>query len=242
VLVENKLMSADSSCGSNEDEIQRVMKINLGRRTRLVRQIADALISLCRRNDNLVNPLVPKSRYHSQSIPDIQLQQYLGRLAQYTRCSEESLILCLIYIDKCIEIERLKPIDRKLQIDSHSVHRVLLIALISAIKYFDDAYFSLKHYSTIGGVDVGELTELELDFLFRIQFDLFVPKSQFEAYVAVLAKRDEGGVPKVSRGQEDGAKHGGNSNSIEQRITLQPTLSTSPARDRTMTKPRRISS
>lgn len=41
-----------------------------------------------------------------------------------------------------------------------------------AAKFFDDAYYNNAYYAKVGGIAVSELNILEVDFLFRIHFEL----------------------------------------------------------------------
>lgn len=56
--------------------------------------------------------------------------------------------------------------------NSLSVHRLFLTALMVATKYHDDTFLSNKHWSIMGGVSQKEMNVLETEFLFLIDFNL----------------------------------------------------------------------
>ena len=56
-----------------------------------------------------------------------------------------------------------------------------------AAKFYDDIYYNNAYYAKIGGVPCNEINNLELEFLFMINFTLNVPLDVFERYKAELA-------------------------------------------------------
>ena len=55
--------------------------------------------------------------FHSKKIPGISIRDYLVRIIKCSKCSEESLVLALIYID------RLTERNKKFIIKSLNIHR-----------------------------------------------------------------------------------------------------------------------
>lgn len=51
-----------------------------------------------------------------------------------------------------------------------------------AAKYFDDVYFTNAFYADVGGITVDELNMLEVDFLCRICFNLYVTPQDYQHY------------------------------------------------------------
>jgi len=64
--------------------------------------------------------------------------------------------------------------------DLHNLHRLFLAALLSASKFIDDDWFSIKHFAKLADVQVSDLVHLEKHFLFAIQFDLTVTVREFD--------------------------------------------------------------
>jgi hypothetical protein len=61
--------------------------------------VALAKIFSCIVQDNASRE-VPKSPFNAKKVPGIGLKDYFGRVAKYSRCSFETLVLAVIYIDR----------------------------------------------------------------------------------------------------------------------------------------------
>jgi len=57
---------------------------------------------------------------------------------------------------------------------------------VAAAKYSSDFFFKNSFYAKVGGITTAELNELELEFLFRTHFDLFVKEDTYSQYQAHL--------------------------------------------------------
>lgn len=55
-----------------------------------------------------------------------------------------------------------------------------------AAKFIDDAFFNNAYYAKVGGVTTAELNRLEMEFLFGIDFRLYVSLSTFGKYCSEL--------------------------------------------------------
>lgn len=73
-----------------------------------------------------------------------------------------------------------------LRINSLSVHRLLLAAVLLATKFIDDVLYDNAHFAKVGGLDVKELNMLELDMLKVLNFRLFIEPEEFEAFEELL--------------------------------------------------------
>lgn len=98
---------------------------------------------------------------------------------KYASCSKECFILALIYIDRLIQ-------KNNFLLTELNVHRVVITAILLAAKFFDDAYYNNAYYAKVGGVLVEEINNLEVQFLFKIDFSLRVLPEVFEKYNAEL--------------------------------------------------------
>ena len=67
-------------------------------------------------------------------------------------------------------------------INYYNVHKILLVAIILAIKFNEDIYYTNCYFAKIGGVSIDELNKMEEKFAFAIQFNLFVEKSLYDKY------------------------------------------------------------
>ncbi|OMJ72636.1 hypothetical protein SteCoe_28861 [Stentor coeruleus] len=96
------------------------------------------------------------------------------------KCSEETYILALIYLDRVTA----KKTDLVLNI--YCIHRLFLSALVVAAKFFEDRYYKNSYYSKVGGIANPELNTLEMEFLVYIDFRLYVSNEEYENYYNTL--------------------------------------------------------
>lgn len=115
------------------------------------------------------------TKFHALKAPGISIHQYLERIHKYASCSTECFILALIYIDRLIQRNNFILSDL-------NVHRVVITAILLAAKFFDDAYYNNAYYAKVGGVLISEMNGLEVEFLFRINFSLYVSPEVFVKY------------------------------------------------------------
>ncbi|RLM80216.1 cyclin-P4-1-like [Panicum miliaceum] len=71
-------------------------------------------------------------------------------------------------------------------VDSYSVHRLLITAVMVAAKFMDDMHFNNAYFARVGSVEVAEMNGLELELLFALRFRLNVTPDTFARYCAAL--------------------------------------------------------
>eukprot|EP00465_Bigelowiella_longifila_P001814 CAMPEP_0185253778 /NCGR_PEP_ID=MMETSP1359-20130426/2380_1 /TAXON_ID=552665 /ORGANISM="Bigelowiella longifila, Strain CCMP242" /LENGTH=336 /DNA_ID=CAMNT_0027836199 /DNA_START=46 /DNA_END=1056 /DNA_ORIENTATION=- len=139
------------------------------------------LAQVCAANEKLLlTRIPPKSRFQATNRPQISIQGYVSRIAKYSQCNSQSFILALIYIDRLIQR------NPSFLITSLNAHRLFVTAIVVAAKFSSDFFFKNSFYAKVGGISTPELNELELEFLFRIHFVLFVKEETFKQYHAHL--------------------------------------------------------
>ena len=94
-------------------------------------------------NGPIIKPFI------SKKIPNVSIQNYLDRLAKYSKIENNTLLLVLIYIDRICELN-------KIRLNYFNIHKLILGGLLIAIKYNEDDYFSNIFYSKVGGVSKKE--------------------------------------------------------------------------------------
>ncbi|EZG44767.1 cyclin, partial [Gregarina niphandrodes] len=87
-----------------------------------------------------------KLRFDSIAIPLISLEAYISRLKKLFYCSSECFILALVYLD------RLQELHDSVRVNCFNVHRLFLVALLVAVKFFDDVSFTNEYYAKVGGI------------------------------------------------------------------------------------------
>lgn len=86
-------------------------------------------------------------------------------------------------------VDRVQQRCKYLQLTDLNVHRVVLAALLAAVKFVDDEVYSNAHYASIGGVDVAELNGLEYVFNQAVDWKLFVTGEEYRAYESALLEQ-----------------------------------------------------
>ena len=135
------------------------------------------IISKSKENKNYKEKIKSQKKciFTSKKIPNISIGDYLTRIKKFTKINDSTLIICLIYLDRYIKIN-------KIILSDFNVHRIFFASLLIAIKYNEDFFYTNKFYSNVASLKCSELNKLELKFVTDLNFDLFVDKNLFEKY------------------------------------------------------------
>jgi hypothetical protein len=123
--------------------------------------------------------LQSKHNFTSKTIPKISFGDYITRVLNYTQINDSTLIMALVYMDRFCK-------NRKILLTEFNLHRIFFSALLVAIKYNEDIYYSNLYYAKIGGLKLKKLNKLEAEFLSGISFQLFVDENVYEQYESKL--------------------------------------------------------
>ena len=115
------------------------------------------------------------SVFFCKKIPEISIEDYLNRIRKYTELEDSTLIISLIYIDRLLGSKNIK-------LSKHNVYKILLTAVLIAIKYNEDEIYDNNNFARIFGIKNKELNKLENKFLDLIDFELFISKKEFRIY------------------------------------------------------------
>eukprot|EP00831_Metopus_contortus_P082385 TRINITY_DN8891_c0_g1_i3.p1 TRINITY_DN8891_c0_g1~~TRINITY_DN8891_c0_g1_i3.p1 ORF type:complete len:207 (+),score=5.98 TRINITY_DN8891_c0_g1_i3:98-718(+) len=114
--------------------------------------------------------------FQASRVPGISIPAYLDRIARYSHCSPSCFIVAFLYIDRILQM------NPDFHLNSFSIHRLILSALVVAIKYLDDEYYTLIDYAKIGGISAREMAFLEAEFLKYLRYSLYISQELFEEY------------------------------------------------------------
>lgn len=145
----------------------------------LIRVLAFQLDQTCVFNQRGAPIFTPTSKCHiffSQNKQPFNLDFYMARLVQYANCSTAAFVSMLIYID------RLQSNCPELLLSEMNCHRIIMGALVLAIKYLDDEVFSNSHYARVGGVTPQEMNQLEITLLELLNWNLHVSPEDYAVY------------------------------------------------------------
>jgi len=162
---------------------QKIFKMNSKWRKRLLEALSFVFIKLCKRNDPVIHGGERSlCSFNSIETFPMKINTYLIRIANYTNCSNESLIFSLIYIDKLIAK------NQKFMVTSQNVHLLVLTSIVIAVKFYDDQLYKNSFYAEVGGVSCRSLMRLEMLFTLEIEFELSVEKSLYSKYCKSLKR------------------------------------------------------
>jgi hypothetical protein len=144
------------------------------------------LHQICAANDK-------QSQYHPRTapfvgleIPDIGVVDYCKRLRKYFNCSPSCFVTALMYIDTILtKTKKLSP-EHRVVLDTLTIHRLTLVALVLAVKYHEDNHYSQAYYAQVGGVSLSELNAIERKFVAILEWDLDVNYDRFAKYFGEL--------------------------------------------------------
>lgn len=157
--------------------------------------ISDLLNNICEEckdiSENINNNL-----FMTKNIPSISIKDYLIRLSQYTKMNDSTIILILIYIDRFCN-------NNNISLSYRNIYKLILVAMVSAIKYNEDNFYSSEIYAKIGGLSLKELNYLEFHFLILIKFSLFIEKELFDKYYDNIVSFTENNESEDEEREED---------------------------------------
>eukprot|EP00961_Rhodomonas_salina_P130357 1754967-Rhodomonas_salina.1 len=163
--------------GLSMRELNLAMRDDAHRQEKLLDVCAEIISSTVKRNDARERVTVELPSFEGNAVK-MSADYYVRRVMKYGGCSP----CCLVV--GCIYLQRLKAKYRSVRLGSRTFVRLFAVAVMSASKVFDDHYLSNKQWADIAGVTLQEMNQLELEFLFRLQFDLCVDRATYNAYVA----------------------------------------------------------
>ena len=60
---------------------------------------------------------------------------------------------------------------------------------MTSIKFLEDKYYKNEYYAKVGGVSLKELNCLEVEFLYLIDFNLFINEELFGYYLQKITEK-----------------------------------------------------
>lgn len=125
------------------------------------------------------------TRFHSRAVPRMSLRDYLQRLTTHATLSPPLLLSMVFFID------RLCALRPNFSVTNLTVHRFLISAVTVASKGLSDSFWTNKTYAKVGGVSVAELSMLELELLFGVDWRIVPTEEELRDYYFGLVERCE---------------------------------------------------
>ncbi|KAL6903818.1 hypothetical protein ACP4OV_004631 [Aristida adscensionis] len=116
------------------------------------------------------------------TVLEMSLHEFLERFARYAHVSPQVYVVAYAYLD------RLRRGDAGVRVVRTNAQRLLTAAILVASKFVEDRNYKNSYFAAVGGLSAGELSALELDFLFLMQFRLNLCESVFQSYCRHLER------------------------------------------------------
>ncbi|KAJ1277670.1 hypothetical protein BS78_04G021400 [Paspalum vaginatum] len=133
----------------------------------------------------------PAPAFRGRAVPGIPVRRYAERIYRYAGCSPACFVAAYVYLDRLVLDQQIQDGDAGeaaagVVVYSHTVHRLLITAVMVAAKFMDDRHHNNAYFARVGGVEVAEMNALELRLLFALRFRLNVAPDAFARYCAAL--------------------------------------------------------
>lgn len=122
-------------------------------------------------------------KFFSKTVPRISLEDYINRIQQFCPLSTGVWLAAGSYILRLCVVEKSVPLTYR------TMHRLVLAALVTAMKALEDHRWPQARFAGVGGVDQLSLSRLELCVEFLLSFDLQVfTTEKMKEYTLALQK------------------------------------------------------
>ena len=115
--------------------------------------------------------------YETTTTPDISIEAYITRIAEYAYISPSTLVCALILLD------RLSGRHPMLLFTKKNIHKIFFTIVRIASKVIELRALNNKNFAPIGGVSLQHLNHLESIMLIDFRFDLYINPDEFKKYV-----------------------------------------------------------
>lgn len=127
------------------------------------------------------------------TVLDMSLHAFLERFSRYAHVSPQVYVVAYAYLDRLRRSAGVRVVRGNAQ-------RLLTTAILVASKFVEDRNYRNSYFAAVGGLAAAELSALELDFLFLMQFRLNVCAGVFRSYCRHLEREvSHGGWYRVDR-------------------------------------------
>lgn len=113
--------------------------------------------------------------FSNKTVPDISFEQYIRRCIKFFQCSPVCHLVGLVYLNRII----ISYDKKSILMHSHNVYLLYSIALLLAVKMYDDTIFTNVYYARVMGYPIDVVNKTEVVFLQKINFNLVVHKEHY---------------------------------------------------------------
>lgn len=118
-----------------------------------------------------------KNCFYMKNLPNLSFSDFIKRIYKYLKPENSTIIISLIYIDVFLNTNK-----KNLFLTENNIFKIYLASIVLAIKYNEDNYNDNNYFAKVGGVTLGEMNLLEMEFLKIIDYRLFIYEELFFLY------------------------------------------------------------
>ncbi|XP_015875163.3 cyclin-P3-1 isoform X1 [Ziziphus jujuba] len=158
---------------------------------RFLLAVASLLEKSIQRNEKLFASSFASSQKDSITVfdgskaPNMNVRQYMERIFKYASCSTSCFVVAYIYIERFVQ-------GTGVRLTSLNIHRLLITSVLVAAKFMDYLCHNNAYYAKVGGVSTAEMNNLEMEFLFNLDFKLHVTTEVYGKYCQQLERVGRG--------------------------------------------------
>lgn len=123
----------------------------------------------------------PDSPFRSRYAPPVTIADYAGRIVKYCLCGEDIVKVAVVLM-----LRYCRATNQNVSVSN--VHRLLLTAIVIAIKMSQDVYYANGYYAKVGGIQLHELNALEQAFVTGLKFSTHVSRDEIVPLEAALTR------------------------------------------------------
>lgn len=127
-----------------------------------------------------INNLPPLKPLAQNAIPSPGFSNWINQILAVTQVSPNVVILALLFV------HRLKKKYPDVQGKPGSEFRLFTVALMLGNKYLDDNTYTNKTWAEVSGINVEEIHIMEVEFLSKMRYSLYVGEKEWKDWHGIL--------------------------------------------------------
>eukprot|EP00759_Apiculatamorpha_spiralis_P050347 PhF_6_TR4626/c0_g1_i1/m.6477 len=178
-------LNMQSKSGRQLSEIEILQFKHQPEFEQLVPSIAESLDSVLQQHATVIKASGDSTDaqfkpFETSQKPQISVEEYVWRIAEYTYTSPSTLLTALVFLDRLTT-------RYDLLLTPMNLYKLFFVAVRVSSKVVDLRTLNNKNFAGIGGINNKHLNDLEALFITLLHFDVFVSPVEFQRYSARLA-------------------------------------------------------
>lgn len=112
----------------------------------------------------------------------ISMEEYLNHITISFSLEKETLILSMMLLD------RFMSMNPQFHFTERTMHKTIFLCIMETIKFTDDNGFTNLAFAKVGQYTPEELLSMEIVFMDKIQYDMFIKEEDYVQYNERLRK------------------------------------------------------